>query len=94
MKTLPKWATRVVGAVLLAIAYAVHATGLIPADLTIHLGPIPIHVLGALNEILIAAAAIGLNGPALWPWLATLLGNPPGVPIPQGLSAGAQSPKP
>lgn len=74
-KQLPKWATRVLAVVLLAADYLAHAKGLIPATLVWH----RIHVLGALNSIVLAGAAVGLNGPALWPQLAALLGNPPGT---------------
>lgn len=71
-KQLPQWATRLLAVILLVADYLAHAKGLIPATLVWH----RIHVLGALNSIVLAGAAIGLNGPALWPQLAALLGNP------------------
>ena len=77
MKTLPKWATRLVAAILLAADYTAHHVGLIPAGLTWH----GVNILGALNSVVLAAGMIGLSGPALWPQLAAFLGNP-GTPTP------------
>ena len=71
-KSLPAWATKLIGAVLLVAAYLAHATGVIPATLEWH----RVNILGALNELVLAAGMIGLSGPALWPKLAALLGNP------------------
>ncbi len=71
-KQMPAWLTRLLALVLFAATYVVHKEGFIPPTLEwFH-----VNVLGALNTIVLALGSIGLSGPALWPQLAALLGNP------------------
>lgn len=74
--TMKPWMTKAALLLVLALTYlANHA--LIPPAL--HLGPIS--VAGAVNSLIVALAGIGINGPAAWRWLASTLGNPPGVTV-------------
>ena len=73
---LPKWLTKVIAALVLVAAYLVHAENLIPSTLVWHLGPIPIHALAGLNDIVLFGGMVGISGPAILPRLAALLGNP------------------
>lgn len=76
-KSLPKWATRLIAAALMAGMYVLHHAGIVPATVEWH----HVNVLGLISDAVAGAAAIGLSGPALWPQLAAFLGNP-GASVP------------
>ena len=86
-RTLPRWVTRALAVILLTATYVLHHAGLVPAGLRWH----HVNVLGAISDLVTGAAAVGLNGPALWPQLAAFLGNP-GVEqaVPAGLSGAVK----
>jgi len=73
MKTMPKWATRTLAAVILIATYFDQHMQLIPPGLRVF----HVSVAGLAHAAAVAFAALGLSGPALWPGLASLLGNPP-----------------
>jgi hypothetical protein len=73
MKTLPVWATRALALVVLSVTYLAHHQQWFPAGYRFH----GIDLQGVMSTLAAAFAAVGLSGPALWPKLAALLGNPP-----------------
>lgn len=72
VKQLPTWATRVLAAILLAAMYVLHHADVFPPGFKWH----GISIMGVCSDLIGVAAAVGINGPALWPALAAFLGNP------------------
>lgn len=71
-KQMPPWATKIIALVLLAAMYVLHHAEVFPPGFKWH----GIDVLGVCSDLIGVFAAVGINGPALWPALAAFLGNP------------------
>jgi hypothetical protein len=80
--TMPKWATRLLTLLYLVLGYIMHHANLVDPAKMVNLWLFKISVLGLMSDALVALAAIGINGPQLFPKMASILGNPPGPSSP------------